>query len=92
MYKGSSDCSLSNSLAHQLVKTYIRYEIKMKLPTFVTLFSLSTAVTAVLEARQQCSEDSCYRAVYGEGAFSRVVQGVQDCEDYLTTSVIWHPM
>ncbi|EOA91970.1 hypothetical protein ACJQWK_03474 [Exserohilum turcicum] len=58
----------------------------MKLPTFVTLFSLSTAVTAVLEARQQCSEDSCYRAVYGEGAFSRVVQGVQDCEDYLTTS------
>ncbi|EUC45858.1 hypothetical protein COCMIDRAFT_94368 [Bipolaris oryzae ATCC 44560] len=65
----------------------------MKLSTFATLFALSTALAAVLEPRQQCSmSDACYSAVFGDGSFSRVVQAVEDCEDFLTTSVIWHPM
>lgn len=65
----------------------------MKLSTFATPFALSTALAAVLEPRQQCSSsDACYSAVFGGGDFLRVVQAVEDCEDFLTTSVIWHPM
>jgi hypothetical protein len=70
----------------------------MKLSTLTTLFALSTAsaaaaAAAVLDARQQCfSSDACYSAVFGDGSMSRVVQAVADCEDFLTTSVIWHPV
>ncbi|EMD93321.1 hypothetical protein COCC4DRAFT_119748, partial [Bipolaris maydis ATCC 48331] len=59
----------------------------MKLSTFATPFALSTALAAVLEPRQQCSSsDACYSAVFGGGDFLRVVQAVEDCEDFLTTS------
>lgn len=65
----------------------------MKLSTFATLLALSTALAAVLEPRQQCStSDACYSAVFGDGSMSGVVRAVEDCEDFLTTSVIWHPM
>ncbi|KAA8623288.1 hypothetical protein Ptr902_04991 [Pyrenophora tritici-repentis] len=64
----------------------------MKLTTFATLLNISVVSAITLNARQQCSEDDCYRSVWGDGGLARVVRAAQDCEDYLTTSVIWNPM
>jgi hypothetical protein len=64
----------------------------MKLSTLATFSSLSLGLAAVLDTRQECSEDDCYRAIWGNGGLPRIIQAGQDCEDFLTTSVIWNPM
>ena len=64
----------------------------MKLTTFSNFFNLSVVAATILDIRQQCSEDDCYRSVWGNGGLVRIVRAAQDCEDYLTTSVIWNPM
>jgi hypothetical protein len=64
----------------------------MKLSTLATFSSLSLGFSVVLDTRQECSEDDCYRAIWGNGGLPRIIQAGQDCEDFLTTSVIWNPM
>jgi len=64
----------------------------MKLSTFATFLSLSVALAAVLDTRQQCNEDDCFRAVFGNGGFGQIIRAGEDCDDFLTTSVIWYPM
>jgi hypothetical protein len=64
----------------------------MKLSIFTTLLSLPLSLAAVLDTRQQCNEDNCYRAIWGEGGLARIIRAGQDCEDFLTTSIIWNPM
>ncbi|RYN74919.1 hypothetical protein AA0117_g6786 [Alternaria alternata] len=64
----------------------------MKFSTFATLISLSVVLAAVLDTRQECSQNDCYRAVWRDGGLPRMIQAGQDCQDFLTTSVIWNPM
>jgi hypothetical protein len=67
----------------------------MKLFTFAVLVNFSLVLAGVLDTRQGsgCNEDNCYRAVWPANAdLTRIVQGIEDCQDYQTTSVIWHPM
>jgi len=64
----------------------------MKLSTFATFLSLSVALATVLDTRQQCNEDDCFRAVFGSGGFGQIIRAGEDCDDFLTTSVIWYPM
>ena len=72
--------------------TYTCCKVKMKFSTFATLTSLSVVLAAVLDTRQACFEDNCYRAVWRDGGLPRMIQAGQDCQDFLTTSVIWNPM
>ncbi|RYO41176.1 hypothetical protein AA0111_g1096 [Alternaria arborescens] len=64
----------------------------MKFSTFATLISLSVVFAAVLDTRQECSQNDCYRAVWRDGGLPRTIQAGQDCKDFLTTSVIWNPI
>ncbi|KAB2109663.1 hypothetical protein AG0111_0g1868 [Alternaria gaisen] len=64
----------------------------MKFSTFVTFISLSVVLATVLDTRQECFQDNCYRAVWSDGGLSRTIQAGQDCKDFLTTSVIWNPI
>jgi hypothetical protein len=67
----------------------------MKLFTFAVLINFSLVLAGVLDTRQEqgCNADNCYRAVWPDNAgLLRILQGVEDCQDYQTTSVIWHPM
>jgi hypothetical protein len=90
-YKGCSS-PLIDRCAHQPRTTYTCCKANMNFSTFVTFTSLSVVLAAVLDTRQECLQDNCYRAVWGDGGLSRTIQAGQDCKDFLTTSVIWNPM
>ncbi|KAH7383225.1 hypothetical protein BKA66DRAFT_570263 [Pyrenochaeta sp. MPI-SDFR-AT-0127] len=65
----------------------------MMLSAFFILYWSSIVTAGVLDVRQlQCSEDDCYRAVWGDQSLPRVVEAVTDCQSYLTTTVIVHPI
>jgi hypothetical protein len=67
----------------------------MKLFTFAVLVNFSLVLAGVLDTRQGqgCNADDCYRAVWPDNSSpSRIVQAIEDCQAYQTTSVIWHPM
>jgi len=60
--------------------------------TTALVFSSIVIASALDPRQQQCNEDGCYRAVWGDGSVPRVVRAAEDCEDYLTTSIIWYPV
>ena len=66
----------------------------MKLLAIAPLFGLALAAAANLVGRQvSCSEDNCYRAVWGlDRGILHIRSAVIDCQSWLITTVRIHPV
>ena len=66
----------------------------MKLSTFTVLLHSVLAIADNLVARQgPCSEDNCFRAVWGTALGpDHPLTAFKDCMNYLTTTVAIYPV
>ncbi len=64
----------------------------MNFPIFATLFFSSLIAGSILDIRQDdCVEDQCFLAIWGDLDLSLALKAFTDCQSYVTTSFVVFP-